>query len=133
MAIIEIAVRTIPSQSGLTQPGDIIAARKPHTGVGRKSRQDFLWMWIDVDDLIAVQLLSPSDDGRFKRRYYIPLDRLKMRVPDLDMGRATDPREVYQPFVGLSHEGERTKIPEAIKASDLIIDKITRNPIRGFI
>lgn len=121
MPIVEVAIRTCRGESGLTQPGDIIVAREPSMGIGRKEMQNYLWLWIEVDDIQAFLLTESSEQD--KREYCIPLDLLKQRVPDLDLARATNPSERYQPFIKCGSDGLRTSVPEAKQIGDLVYRK----------
>lgn len=125
MSIVEISIRTRQSRSGLTHPGDIIEAHPPSRGIGLAAMRSFLWLWVDVSPISSGLLLNESY-GQHKRRYYIPLDLLARRFPSLDMGRAVDPSQIYQPFIDVDRRtGLWKSIPNAIPAQDLIIDKTT--------
>ena len=82
--------------------GDIIAIRPPGQGAGRKERTRFLWLRLQgLEENEMGQLTTPlEEDGIIydKRRYGIPLARLKQLHPSLDLVRTRNSTDIYQPF-----------------------------------
>ena len=79
--------------------GDIIAIRLHnlhHCGNAEKG----MFLWIPVDGLEddEMSVFADSVEGFEKRRYCVPLDRLKELVPTLEMAKVLDPSIKYQPF-----------------------------------
>ena len=130
MPVVEIAIATVRNSSGLIAPGDIVTACAPRASMGRRVRHSYLWLWIEVGDLAAINLKEGMPP--YKRRYHVPLERLKARLPELDLGRATDSRFIYQPFMDADPStGIYNRLPEVIPIADLVIDKMTRRPLIG--
>lgn len=88
--------------------GDIIAMRPPSTAVGSGEMSRFLWLRIEglEENEMAklADLLVVNEQIFDKRRYCIPLDRLKAVVPSFDIARAKDSADKYQPFLGVDEE-----------------------------
>ena len=81
--------------------GDIIAVREPGVGIGRKETHEYLWLtvrgkWSDIHAL--TKPWAENGVKYEKRRFCIPLDRLKEVYPDFDKNRALDLSDFYQPF-----------------------------------
>ena len=99
----------------LIQEGDIVEAREPTTGIGLEEAH--LYLWLRIQGLEAAEiprlkleltepLVEVRDDRvdqyfpRFdKRRYSIPLEGLRVVAPFLDVARARNPADPYQPFL----------------------------------
>jgi len=94
------------------QEGDIIAMRFPLDSIGLKEANDFLWLRINGLDRGNLDRLTdpwgepldplgdygPANPVFVKRRYCIPLDRLKAVFPGLDLIKARDRLQVHQPL-----------------------------------
>lgn len=84
--------------------GDIIAIRKPGIGIGLKEMSGYLWLRIEgLEENDMARLIDPIE-GFDKRRYCIPFDRLKAIIPSLDINRAKDLNDKYQPFLSVDHD-----------------------------
>lgn len=121
------------------QEGDITAVRKPQIGIGLKEASRFLWLLVEGPEYIEYaglkeKVTEPIDPTRLyedqvyikydKRRYCIPLERLKIVFPALDLARCRDLDDEYQPFYTLDEESHLWLIdstPLAIEG--LIFDK----------
>lgn len=83
--------------------GDIVGIRRPHYEVGTKERSAFLWLRLQgLEENDMSQLAAPYEEADTiydKRRYCIPLARLKQIVPSLDLARVRDRNDAYQPFM----------------------------------
>jgi hypothetical protein len=113
--VMEIAVAAInrpDHQNERVIPGDIVAFRRPHFVIGTKEGSDFIWLLIDgLEENEWGNLISLGHDADVhsdiedagpvydKRRYFIPLARLKKLRPDFNIQRAMDPGDFYQPFI----------------------------------
>ena len=78
--------------------GDIIAIRKPTNGAGLRELKRYLWLrseQIEENDW-AVLVQSTQYE---KRRFCIPLERLKNFVTDFDVEKAMNREIIYQPFM----------------------------------
>lgn len=97
-------------------PGDIIVIRRPHHVIGTKEGTEYIWLRFDgleangfwdlkggSGTYMDPQYDAPdakSFETRYdKRRYCIPLERLKKFIPSFDIARAQDPEDFYQPFI----------------------------------
>lgn len=91
------------------QEGDIVAIRKPHSGIGSGIESTHhLWLRIqgpDANDMTYDQVLIENADQHGdgpifdKKQHCIPLDRLKVVCPWLDLTRVRDTTDAYQPFL----------------------------------
>ena len=92
--------------------GDIVTIRKPHHVIGKKEAKSLIWLRVEGLEEIEIGTLVQESSGlmmdedkaavseRFeKRRYFIPLQRLKKIKPDFDIARAMDTNDSYQPFM----------------------------------
>lgn len=97
MALKEVAIAAHNSRSGNTLEGDIIVVRKPLGYVGKKEQRSVIWVLMDDSDLPdPSRLRGDSRLGEtFKHRFNIALADLT----GLDLTRARDTRDAYQPFV----------------------------------
>lgn len=104
--------------------GDIIAIRRPGLGLGMATMSNYLWLVIEGLDRELMDRYKDNDEepldetGSFfeardggvrykqydKRRFCIPLQRLKLVAPWLDLNRVRDINDIYQPFVMLDEE-----------------------------
>jgi hypothetical protein len=109
---IALAVRSRSPNAGgdHVQEGDIVAVRRPGEGIGRLEQRAFIWLRVDGVDLGEAQTwvegntegLPSADPAAItyeKRRYCIPLARLKQLLPSLDLARVRDRADPYQPFL----------------------------------
>lgn len=129
--VVEVAIRcysSAPLASGHERAleGDVICVRPPLNGIGMQEMRDFLWLrisgWED-NDLAALQTVV---DGYEKRRYQIPLKRLKAACPAFDEARARDRTQVYQPFLGVDEDtGLFTFTGRPLEATGLVFDVTT--------
>jgi hypothetical protein len=114
--------------------GDILEARPPSTGVGMGEMTRFVWGRVDVSEATAAILLDGTEV--YKRRYYIPLNRLKQAWeaaggPVVDVARLLDPTDAYQPCIpvdpltGLWLPGQAI----VLNGSGLIYDRTTGKAI----
>lgn len=99
--------------------GDIIAVRRPHNIIGTKEAYNMIWLRVDglemgeysafkypelgydydfkIDHLPKV---GTDPSNRFdKKRYCVPLRRLKKVIPSFNINRAKDLEDLYQPFI----------------------------------
>jgi hypothetical protein len=116
----EISIWTINQpdhQNERVIPGDICAIRKPHYVIGLKEASELIWLRIEgLEENDFAELRSPNFDADIseehtgllpsempdcfdKRRYFIPLNRIKKIYPALDLNRAKDQNDAYQPFI----------------------------------
>jgi hypothetical protein len=86
-----------------SKEGDIINVRSPHLGTGKAVHKNYLKLLVsglDKYELGSLSELMEAENGTLydKRRYCIPLERLKMFYPSLDIGKLKDRNESYQPI-----------------------------------
>ncbi|PIQ23120.1 hypothetical protein COW64_25825 [bacterium (Candidatus Blackallbacteria) CG18_big_fil_WC_8_21_14_2_50_49_26] len=111
------------------QAGDIIAIRRQLGYVGRKERSSVVWILLTgLDDSDMYPLIHPVEEGNDvffdKRRYCIPLTRLKQAFPSLDMARITDRQDAYQPFCLLDEDtGYMLTMHPPFHVQGLVYDK----------
>lgn len=112
--IAEIAIALWELVPERIQEGDLVTWRRPGLGVGGKEHKLFLWLLIEgfeAGDLpmLKTPVWEPFDPtGEYepasaytrydKRRFNIPLTRLKEVYPALDLNRCRDLNDGYQPF-----------------------------------
>ena len=108
----------LPSGSERAMEGDIVTIRSPHNGIGTGERSNFLWLRIegldrnDMDRLKDPNAEPLDEEGEFiephtkydKRRFCIPLERLKKVAPWLDLVRVRCEVDNYQPFIQVDEE-----------------------------
>ena len=132
MAVCEVAilVKDYP-ESHRANEGDIITVRVPRGCIGRKERSSFLWVHIDgltSDDrhLKGCDRVNETDKSvRAKRRYSVPLDRLKAVVPTLDLARVRDLNDEYQPFLTIdARTGDCKLVGTPLNMAGLVYDKL---------
>lgn len=140
------------------EAGDIAEVRKPIGGIGLAECKDFLWLSIQGwDTSLLDRLKDPITDksqadplyvdeseeneiAYEKARYCIPLENMRIVMPDFSIERATDPNDIYQPFM-LIDEGNIVDLattslsvevdpfvwyPRIIKNDALLADTISR-------
>jgi hypothetical protein len=110
-----------------------VAVRKPNVGIGAKETKSYLWLRVEgleegeFPKLVNYIMDSTSNIIYDKRRYCIPLEKLKENYPDFDIDLALDQDTIYQPFLLL--DDDYTFILEndvqPFQVSGLIYDKIT--------
>lgn len=106
--------------------GDIIAIRKPSSGIGAKEVSKYLWLRLEGLEENQMHRLVDSIDGFDKRRYQIPLERLVSIVPSLNLARIKDLSDKYQPFLGIDEESLRfVSIGRPLNVHGLVWDKAT--------
>ncbi len=104
--------------AGITQPdvgggerlreGDIRAVAwahpQMHVGTGQAQRCEVLWLYLETFGEIELDRLVGGNEEQGvtydKRRYCIPLPRLRALAPTLNLARVRDPTDCYQPFLG---------------------------------
>lgn len=107
--------------------GDVIAIRPHRDAIGTKELRQFLMVTMDIaDPRILDGLDMPNIDAKgqlvSKRRFQIPLTRLKDLMSSLDLSRVADSRDPYQPFVNIV--GGNRALPVAdIPVTGTIVDK----------
>ena len=138
--VAEIAIGLDNRAQEFTQEGDIVAIRAPGIGIGLAEAK--LWLWILIDgfelykyDELINPVIEPFDaTGAYdppasytkfdRRRYCVPLARLN-QVLTIDLNRARDTADEYQPFYSLDQDNhlwltDRTPLA----AEGLIFDKV---------
>ena len=137
----EIAIALWNMAPERIQEGDIVAWRRPGPGVGTKEHELFLWMLIDgleVSELpaLTMPIWEPFDPtGEYepasaytlyeKRRYNIPLTRLKTIYPALDLDRCRDLNDGYQPFYTIDADNHLWLTDSTpFQATGLIFDRV---------
>lgn len=121
----EIAISTqsySPLASGheRVQEGDIVTIRRPLGYIGTKESSLFIWLRIEGEDTSVMEAFRhpeflPDTDTRSdsfgdplvyydKKRFRIPLERLKEILPRFDLDRARDPLDDYQPFLPIDED-----------------------------
>lgn len=85
--------------------GDIVAIRHPRREIGTQERKRFLWLrlyGLDSNELDRLhdRMSLDVDVSYDKRRYAVRLDRL----PGLNMTRALDLNDTYQPFLPVDED-----------------------------
>jgi len=122
-AVVEVAILvtdhlSLPSGHERAVEGDIIAIRKPRRVMGTKTRSRYLWLLLEGLDWNPMSILdrsniepiplddipNPDEIPYDKRRYCIPLDRLKVVAPFLDLARVRDVADKYQPFLNVDED-----------------------------
>jgi hypothetical protein len=123
------------------QEGDILEVRQPDLGIGLKEAKQCLWLLVDGMEQFEYGELKeglyepfdatgaydpPGDYTRFDRnRYCVPLARLQTVFPSLDLNRARDDADAYQPFYTLDTDNNlwlTGLTPLAIEG--LVFDKV---------
>ena len=141
---VEIAISTqsySPLASGheRVQEGDIVTVvGKLRTSRGLKAGKLFLWLRIYGEEIAFLQQLmehifdldGDGDPGKQfdKKRFNIPLQRLKNQFPAFDLVRARDPLDDYQPFIPFDEDDFRYLEGPALRPFalwGLVVDKKT--------
>ena len=106
--------------------GDIVAIRRPAQAIGTKEAKTYLWLRVQGLEENDMARLTDSIEGFDKRRYCIPLERLKEIVPTFDIAKAMDPNVIYQPFLILDEEDFKFLGSEQpFEIEDILFDKQT--------
>jgi hypothetical protein len=151
---LEVAIQTVDyadDRGGeCVKAGDIVVIRRPLGLIGTADRARRLWLLIDgLEEEQRARLVErpmpemrervieiPDEEpiveeylARFdKRRYAIPLERLKEVYPLLDLEKLTDSSVEYQPFMALDIDtGEVVSWIAPLPADGLVYDKETRS------
>jgi len=136
--VMEIAISltgkaNLPSGHERKQLGDIIAIRKPHSVIGSKEVTEFLWLRIEgiEEDLMMLLQDIVESTGQpsvvyDKRRYCIPLRKLKKFFPSFDIGRAMDKTDIYQPFIVVDEDEPHIYLADLrpLRIEGLVFDKL---------
>ena len=130
--VMEMAISLVdhaPLESGHERvlAGDIIAVRYPDIGIGLKEAKAFLWIRVEGLEEHELRLLDRSIKGFDKRRYCIPLEKIKEIRPSFDVDLAMDENIIYQPFLTIDYETDYCFILEEppFQISGLVYDKLT--------
>jgi len=127
----------LPSGHERAEEGDIISLRRPLGSMRRAQTRRYLWLLIEGLAYNEMSILDrtntePLDDEPptvaiqyDKRRYSIPLDRLKVVAPFLDLVRVRDTTDAYQPFLNIDEDtGEIFPSPRPpLSVHGLVYDK----------
>jgi len=135
----EVAIALFSGQGERLQEGDITSVRKPQIGIGLKEAKTRLWLLVQGPQYIEYaglkeKVTEPIDPTRLyedqayikydKRRFCIPLARLIQVFPTLDLAKARDLGQAYQPFYTLDTENHlwlTDRIP--LDTAGLVFDK----------
>lgn len=119
----EIAIQTIDyPEPGRAKAGDIICVRPATGAIGKKEQGVLLWVTVDIaDSRIVAGLTDQNSTKGEKRRFSIPLTRLKSIMSSLDLARVANPKDNYQPFVSVN--GSRMQAVQDIPVTNLFTDK----------
>ena len=137
----EIAIALWSVLPERVQEGDIVAVRPPGSAIGFKEDKVFLWLLVEgleanLFEFLTMPVIEPFDatghyDGPTytefdKRRYCVPMARLKEVYPALDLDKARDPADRYQPFFTLDTDSNfwLTDQPP-LTGEGLVFDKVT--------
>lgn len=129
--IVEIAIRVCSNpEFWRTGAGDIIAIRPPDLGVGTLEQHHLLWLRVEGLEHNEIWRLAEwlEESGGIceKRRFCIPLSRLKELDPSFDIAKATDLEQVYQPYLLVDEEtGFYLTGGPIFDATEIVFDKLT--------
>lgn len=124
--IYEIAIQAFDyPEPHRAKAGDIVCVRRPTHAIGTLEQASLLWITVDIPDPRIIDgITQPRVDGSGrvveKRRFRIPLAKLKALMSSLDLDRVANPKDRYQPFVGVRAVG-----------GDIVMDHKTPVPITG--
>lgn len=155
-ATLEVCISTYSrselSKGERAQEGDIVARREPGNGIGTAEAHNFLWLRISgleelglwkLTDIFTDPPTRPEDRpvvGRRyfalfdKRRFCIPLERLKIVAPWLDLNRVRDRSDPYQPFIPIDLDDDDVRLQHTflvgaahrpLEIIGLVFDKVT--------
>jgi len=138
----EVAISLFSKIPEHIQEGDVVAVRPAQVGIGMKEAG--LWLWLLIDGLEESQYTPLTDPvyepfdptGIYKprsaypvfdkRRFCIPLARIKQLIPTFDLDRARDPNDPYQPFYAMDEDNNLWLTDQTPwQAEGLIFDKET--------
>lgn len=138
---VEIAIDVENRPPEFKQEGDIATIRPPNIGIGLKEAKNRIWLLVDGLEQLEFSnfhysVLEPYDaTGAYhphenytrydRRRYCVPLDRLQTVFPSLDLNRARDMNDAYQPFFTLDEDNYlwlTDRIPLSVEG--LVFDKV---------
>lgn len=111
MALKEVAIAAVDSQSGNTKAGDIVVIRNPRGEMGKKEQEAFLWLLIDESELpsqseISKVALDPETGEPIvvngqpvlnTQRAWFDIDELAAKA-NINAGEIRNPNRKYQPF-----------------------------------
>ena len=122
LGIALLSKRALAGEGERSQEGDIISCRHTDTGgLGLKTAHRYLWFCVEglrdwEFDRLTQRLTEPpglpseDDNPTFdKRRYCVPLVRLKGVAPFLDLARLRDPLDNYQPFRPVDQDDDNVR------------------------
>lgn len=116
---------TLESGHRRSRRGDVVNIREMSKGTGLSVPKRYLFVPIYGFDIDEMYRFTDTIEAFEKRRYSIPLARIKQNYPALDMNKLLDQDEMYQPFIltdpntGLFHGLNIAPFP----AQGLIFDK----------
>jgi len=102
--VYEIAIALFDSPSSVgTEEGDIVVCRPPLKGIGKKEGTGYLWFRVDISEVLGNVLTQKwtNESGELvkKRRYNIPLDKIKNLRPTFSFSNARNLEYQYQPLM----------------------------------
>ena len=103
----EIAIALYDSPGGIEE-GDVIVCRNPLNGIGEKEGEMWLWGIADINELLANIIDKPRRDlitNKIinKRRFKIPLEKIKQLDLNFSRSRARNLADKYQPYFTIDH------------------------------
>jgi len=128
--VMEIAILLVdyaPLSSGHERGlvGDVAAIRKPANGIGLKEAKILLWMRIEGLEESDMYKLVGNIEGYDKRRYCIPLEKIKQIRPDFNEDMALNTDIIYQPFLMIDEDDYCFILDDTpLQISGLIYDKV---------
>jgi len=127
---LDIALRVHYTNESRAKLGDIAAAVPMRTRLGSKELHRFVWLRVYGLDWYEMRALQATVDEPVlyeKRRYCVPLGRLKQVYPAFDIAKATDENVIYQPFLMVDEETYhiRAKGSSIFPVHGLIRDRLT--------
>lgn len=125
--------------NGRAKMGDIITSRIPihyvmGTGVWR-DRIRLMVEGVEEDEIPFLQTSNWDSDYRNdegvnafdKRRFCVPLHRLKETFPSFNLNRAKDTNDIYQPFMLLDEDnGKYLTLRKPLSVHGFVFDKLKR-------
>lgn len=148
VAEVAILVASFRDHDGIerAKEGDIITVRKRVHLVGRHDRESKIVLWLYLQGLhyeemyllksrgwdsksLWDDMVGKDNKDRFeKRRFSIPLKRLKQLCPRIDLNRVRDINDTYQPFAVIDEDNQHFLIPaKPFDVEGLVYDKVTGN------
>ena len=108
--------------------GDILDIRAFTGEVGSEAAKRTVCITVDVADPRILEGMARQDLTRpgEKRRFSIPLARLKSINSGMDLARVADPNDAYQPFMTVDRRTRRQLTKNDVPILNLFLDK--RNP-----